>query len=345
MWPVFLLISQKYLLIYDIIFGTRRKVFNRGVILAACMFVGSLLLSILTLFLEYNSFSLSHFVGYFVFLIYSLVLGSYLASRSELPALHVILTRLNVISLSLLFVIYFLELDLTRFRGLNFIRGNDGEVHRFFVETSALFLMSNFEVIRNKLFRLLFWIATFCYFVFVAKITLLILLFIILYMWKWFRLRPGITLILVVGALVVVFLSGYHVYFIREDLILSILYKIDQFKFVVSNYSTEHLIFGSGFGYYLSEFVTDYSQPYQIEMQLPMLILQIGLLNVVLIILGFYFLFNSIAVQGGAGFGLFLFIAIGFINPWMFLPVWFISVCFYTILLFDDKDNRISLHS
>jgi hypothetical protein len=238
-----------------------------------------------------------------------------------------------------------LEVDLSSFRGLNFIRGTDGEVHRFFVETSALLLTSNFYVVRNKLFRLLFWVATLFYFMFIAKITLLIVLFISMQLSKYLRLFPVITIVFSVVAVMLIYLSGFYLYFIREDLILSILFKIEQFNVIMSNFNLSHLILGSGFGFYLSELVTDYSQPYQIEMQLPMLVLQLGLFNVLLFFMGFYFLFKSILVKRGAFAGLFLFITIGFINPWLFLPVWFISVAIYTNLLFNDKDNSIGVHA
>jgi hypothetical protein len=236
---------------------------------------------------------------------------------------------MNIVSLLVLYVIYFLEVDLSGFRGLNFIRGNDGDIHRFFVETSAFYLISDFQRLRNSVLRCLFWMATLFYFVFIAKITLLIVLFISLYFLKWFRLWPIITSFVGGGALLFFFDSGYYVYFIREDLILSVLFKVDQFKEIIANFNLSHLMYGSGFGFYLSEFVTDISQPYQIEMQLPMLVLQIGLLNVLLIIIGFYFLFKSILAKR-AVVGLFLFLSVGFINPWLFLPVWFISVSFYT---------------
>ena len=345
LWPLFLLISQKYLVLYDIFLGPRRRRLDRGVAIGGCFFVAALLFSLVTLTLKYNSYSLSHFLAYIVFLVYSLVIASFISNISLFNSLLHILTRLNIFSLILIYLVYFLDLDLSSYRGLNFIRGTDGEIHRFFVETSSLLLTSRYYLVRNKVLRLLFWFSTLFYFVFIAKITLLILLFIGMELSKYFRKYPFMTFAFVVTTIVIFYLFGFYVYFVREDLILSVLFKIEQLNVILSSFNLSHLYLGSGFGFYISELVTDYSQPYQIEMQLPMLVLQLGLFNVFLFVMGFYFLFKSILVKRGAFAGLFLFITIGFINPWLFLPVWFISVAIYTNLLLNDKDNCIGVHA
>jgi hypothetical protein len=250
---------------------------------------------------------------------------------------------LNFFSLVILYAVYFLEVDLSGYRGLNFIRGNDDEVHRFFIETSSLFLVTNYQTIRAVFLRVVLWLATFIYFVFIAKVTLLIVLFLGLHFWRLFRSKPKFTALAGLIIILYVVFSGNFVYFIREDLILSILFKIEQLNVIVSSFSTESILFGCGYGFYLLDFATDLNQPYQIEMQLPMLLLQIGIVNVLLFVVGFYYLFKSF-LTGRAFVGLVLYLSIGFVNPWLFLPVWFISVSLFTKLLYYDKNDSVNLH-
>jgi len=246
-----------------------------------------------------------------------------------------LITRLNFISLLLLYFVYFLEINLDSYRGLNFIRGLDGKVDRFFVETSALFLVSDFGMFRIRMLKYLFWILTFVYFVFIAKITLLAILFGLFYAWRVLRKRSILTSFIFFVGLIYALFSGSYKLLLREDLVLSMLFKYEQLRSIVASYNADNILFGEGFGFYLSDFATDPTQPYQIEMQLPMLILQIGLINVSFLLLGFYKLFQSF-LNDRAFLGVLLFWVVGFVNPWLFLPVWYIAISFYSYRFFYD---------
>jgi hypothetical protein len=137
---------------------------------------------------------------------------------------------------------------------------------------------------------------------------------------------------LIIGLLTLLFLNvlGFINWnsLVRADLLLSILYKAEQFLTIINELGLNNIILGEGFGFFLKEFATDVNQPYQIEMQLPMLVLQLGLIHCTLLLTAMYFLFKSINIKYSfltTG----LFFSVGIINPWLFLPTWLVTSIYF----------------
>ncbi len=332
LWPIFLFISQKYLLIADLFnlsfYKFEKKAFYRSLFflfaVSACSFFTFITSA-------YNEYSVKHFLSYIIFLLYSVLLCGVLGDSKRAMKILSLITFLNFFGLVLIHYVFYFEIDLSGARGLNFIKGADGTVHRFFIETSPLFLVSKFDLVRPLGRRLLFVFLTVSYFLFIAKITFLsILFFIFLFSNHLKNIRNKsksllfFFFVLFVG-LILLFVDLNN--FIRQDLLLSISFKIEQFRGIFTELSIKNIFFGEGFGFFLEEFVTDLNQPYQIEMQLPMLLLQLGVVNILMLIFFIYFLFKSIRIDNPA-FVTLLFFLVGIVNPWLFLPVWMISVLY-----------------
>jgi hypothetical protein len=132
-----------------------------------------------------------------------------------------------------------------------------------------------------------------------------------------------------VGVLLFVYLPV-----IRPDIGLSLSAKQLQLQVILSlipdNWS------GWGWGAYIPYLSTDRDQPYQIEMQLPMLVLQLGPAATVAILLLTLAMFLSAADRSLRGYVRFATYAlIGFNNPWLFLPSWYLTCQ----LLFRDEQT------
>jgi hypothetical protein len=96
-----------------------------------------------------------------------------------------------------------------------------------------------------------------------------------------------------------------------------------------------NFLFGEGFGFYLTDFATDELQPYQIEMQLVMLLLQIGLVGLIFLMSFFYYFFYLV-VPDHFKKAFFLFCLIGIVNPWLFLPSWLITATYFYKLKYNE---------
>jgi hypothetical protein len=225
-------------------------------------------------------------------------------------------------------------IDLSDFRGLNFIVGNDGEIHRVFIETTSLFIISKYNVFKSKLLRYFFLFLTISYIFYLNKSVFIILLFIIHNYNNLLKSKTTtFSLILVTFILLITTPINFNS-FLRADLYLSIAFKINQLESIISSFDLRTFFFGKGYGYYINDYVTDFKQPYQIESQLPMLFLQLGIFLSTLFIAFIYSAFKSLN-QRLLIFRTIIFLAIGLINPWLLLPSWFITSCY----LFDNGHN------
>lgn len=330
-WPIFLFISQKALIIIQFL-NIRGHKYRRGYfVLALSLFLGILVFSLLTLsFASINTYSKPHFTSYILFLVYSILIAGILSSEHNSYKILKLISLINFFGLILVHIIFFYEIELPGNRGLNFIRGTDNVVHRFWIETSPLFLISKFNIFKNRIIKILFLCLTLSYFLFISKITFLSLLFVLLLTFKYYKSIKMKQLI--IGLLTLLFLNvlGFINWnsLVRADLLLSILYKAEQFLTIINELGLNNIILGEGFGFFLKEFATDVNQPYQIEMQLPMLVLQLGLIHCTLLLTAMYFLFKSINIKYSfltTG----LFFSVGIINPWLFLPTWLVTSIYF----------------
>ena len=330
-WPIFLFVSQKLLVVihlFNIRFNAHRRI---TFFAAVVLFFLVIVMSIITLFFgEFNSYSIRHFSSFVVFLVYATLISGVLTIERYSNHMLRLISLINFFSLILIHFVYFYELELPGVRGLNFIRGTDNEIHRFYVETSPVFLISSFGLIKSKTVRIIFILLTLSYFVWISKNTFLSLLFFSLLIYryfKYFRLYQLFVVGLAVFFFSVLGILNWNSFF-RADLLLSIVFKLEQLTAILGKISWNNLFCGEGFGFYIADFATDLDQPYQLEMQLPMLFLQIGILNCLALIVGMYFIFKSVKTRYPlltTG----LFFSVGLVNPWMFLPVWFISSLYF----------------
>lgn len=149
------------------------------------------------------------------------------------------------------------------------------------------------------------------------------------------RSRPMIKFLAVVAALTMAVALYVYLPVVRPDIYLSLQAKQFQLEVILSlmrdNWS------GWGWGSYLPQLATDREQPYQIEMQLPMLMLQVGPIALAAILIMILGLFQSAADKSITGYARFaVYLLIGFNNPWLFVPSWYLTC---QLLFRDDAET------
>jgi hypothetical protein len=121
---------------------------------------------------------------------------------------------------------------------------------------------------------------------------------------------------------------------------LSVGFKLLQFDLIFSEMN-EYFI-GSGWGYVIDAIATSSDQPYQVEMQFPMLLMQMGVVGFLVYILTMAYFFYGISNKRLiAAWRFLLYLLIGFSNPWMFLPSWYLTVA----LMLVELDGRATAKS
>jgi hypothetical protein len=288
--------------------------------------------SFLTLFWINNSlkneFGFSHFLGFILFIVSVVLIGHTFKLNLDFDLKWI--TIFNLISIILAIVFFGLNLDFSIFRGLNFIRGTDGTIHRVFIETTPLLILNDYNLFKNKFFNLFLFLLTFVY-VFVLCKSFFIIIFFVWRLWMDHkdlikkRFWYFFPLMVISGFFIGIELLSYV---LRADLALSMTFKYNQLLSIISMISGDYLYFGRGFGFVIDEFVTDFSQPYQIEMQLPMLFLQFGLIGFFLFGLFIFAIFYVSGINKPIQSTL-MYFSVGFVNPWLFLPIWFLTCCYF----------------
>jgi hypothetical protein len=328
-WPLFLLVSQKAIIPLQVFFFliSEKEKLSKFIFLiffsAGCF---------LTLFWLNDSlkniFGFPHFLGFFLFLISVILIGHAFRLNSEVDLKWI--TIFNFISLILAFLFYLLDLDFSFLRGLNFIRGLDGNIHRVFIETTPLIVLNDYRLFNNKILNVMLFVLTFIY-VFVLCKSFFIIIFFVWKLWMdhsdFIKSKIVYFIPLILVAVVFVGLELLS-YLVRADLALSVLFKIQQFFSILNLVEGDFFLFGRGFGFVIEEFATDSSQPYQIEMQLPMLFLQFGILGILLFIFFILSVFYISGVSRPFQSSL-MYFSVGFVNPWLFLPIWFLTCCYF----------------
>src|SRR5436309_1733847 len=148
-WPVLLLISQKALLPVGLLLnGAGTRTYRRELLIAVAMLTGGAAILILQ---RPNEYALNHYVGYGLFVLSVPLIN--LASRGAKHQLLRGLAILSVVNCVLAFVAYFVEIDLSGFRGLNRIIGQDYDTHRVFFETTSLLAVFSPSYIRRTALR------------------------------------------------------------------------------------------------------------------------------------------------------------------------------------------------
>ncbi|MEP1087384.1 MAG: hypothetical protein ABJH98_01210 [Reichenbachiella sp.] len=328
-WPLFLFISQKALIPIQIIsfLISERKKDMVFIFLFFFIFGSFLTLFWLNDSLK-NEFGFSHFLGFILFVLSIVLIGHECKLNFDFDLKWI--TIFNLVSVVLATIFFSLNLDFSFFRGLNFIRGTDGSIHRVFIETTPLLILNDYTLFKRKSLNIFLFLITFVY-VFILCKSVFIIIFFVWRVWKdhkdlikrnfWYFF----PLILFGGLFVGIELLSYV---LRADLALSIVFKYNQLLSIVDLISGDYLYIGRGFGFVIDEFVTDYNQPYQIEMQLPMLFLQFGIVGFLLFALFIMAIFYVSGINKPIRSTM-MYFSVGFVNPWLFLPIWFLTCCYF----------------
>lgn len=269
-----------------------------------------------------NPYGVTQFLPLVIFSI-SIVLISMEMNDEKIKAFAIgKITEINFIVLIIVYVAYFIDFDFSSFRGLNFIRGSDGLIHRVFVETTVLLVLSDFKHFKSKILNKLLLLLTLGYVFILCRSIFVIILFgiRIYYEYPTFFNKKNLFIYFFSSSIVLILINDFSY---RADFYLSLLFKAEQSLGIISSASLKNFFFGNGFGFYIKEFVTDENQPYQIELQLPMLYLQIGFFGLFSLAVFIYNLFK-INLDKTPIKKTLLFFIVGFINPWMFLQTWLI---------------------
>jgi hypothetical protein len=331
-WPILLFVSQKaFVLPALVLVGFGDAAYRRDLLIACA----ACLCGILVYLTQFpNGYDQIHLIGYLLFMASVPVINH--AVRMDAITLRRLLTYLTLFNVVMGFFLLFSNIDLYGLRGLNRVVGTDGETHRVYFESSSLAAVALATTFRRRWLQLLTILAVLAFMIFVARsVAIIFLLALNLSLPHLLRSTPLVKLgVLIVGAL---FLYLIYLYLpvLRPDIDLSIRAKQFQFDVIVGSL---HGWSGLGWGAYLPALSTDPDQPYQIEMQLPMLLLQLGPIALVAISGLVWLHFANCTRQQWLGLGRFaIFMGIGFNNPWLLLPSWFLTC---QLLFRYEKSDR-----
>lgn len=332
-WPLLLFVSQKAFVLPGIVLvGLGDQKYRRDMMLAIALSVVGLLVY-LTQFK--NGYDQLHLIGYLLF-VFAMPMLNY-GVRYDAQLLRRLLTYVTLFNvvLSLYFLVY--DIDLYGFRGLNRIEGSDGVTYRIYFESSslaAIFLLGTF---RNRWLQLATLGAVALFVVFIARSAVVMALLAMNLIAPYIlRSPPHIKAMASVLAFVSAVLLFIYLPIIRPDIGLSLSAKQLQFQVIISLIPENWV--GWGWGGYIPYLSTDRDQPYQIEMQLPMLVLQLGPVAISTILLLILAMFLSAADRSIRGYARFtIYALIGFNNPWLFLPSWYLTCQ----LLFRVEDEPV----
>lgn len=331
-WPILLFISQKALPpIWLILIAGGDRQYRRdwGIVLIAI--ASAILLYILQI---KNEFSQIHLVGYITFLI-SIPIINYAIRKDAAKVLYVV-AYVSVINAIIGITIYISDFDMTAFRGLNKMVGNDGAIHRVYFESASLLSIFTLHAFRKMWQRVTAAILVATYALFLAKSFVVIALFAVnttVLRLSSSNLKQRVATIGIAAIITMIAIPFIQQW--RPDILLSLGAKWEQLTTIL-NYQT-NVDIGLGWGYVIDSLVNNVDQPYQIEMQLPMLFVQTGVIGTSSLLITMYLLQSStresifISTMAFA-----IYIAIGFNNPWLLIPSWYLT----TALLFRKTPLR-----
>ena len=331
-WPILLLVSQKLLLPIGLVFASIGSRKTRQDVLVAIFVVG--LTGLLLGVQRPNEYAVAHFAGYALFMLaVPLINDGLRASRTGLIRWLSIVSVLNAI-FGIIFFVF--EIDMTIFRGLNKIIDSEGVTTRIYFESASLLAVFSLASVRNKWIRRGGIVITAIYALFLAKSVLVVLLYAVnAVAYRVMRAPVSQRILLGVAFLLLMLVGPVAVALLRPDFMLSVGFKLLQIDLIFSDFGSP--LVGRGWGYVIDAIATSEDQPYQVEMQFPMLLLQMGVPAFFVYVIGMVYQIRSISGCGGVFyFRAGLYFLVGFSNPWMFLPSWYLTVA----LMFAALDRR-----
>lgn len=322
LWPLLLFVSQKVFVVPALLLvGAGDSAYRRDLLIAGlASFVG--LLVYLTQF--GNHFDQAHFVGFILFVWAVPVINH--AVRFDAIALRRLLTWLTLFNTAMGLFLLVSNIDLYGLRGLNRVVGADGLTHRVYFESASLAAVALASTFERRWLQAVAIVAVFVFTVFVARsVAVVMLLGLNLALPYILRSTPAAKIITFALGLSALYILYLYLPVLRPDVELSLRAKEFQLDIILGSLNDNWS--GWGWGAFLPALASDPEQPYQIEMQLPMLLLQLGLPALSAILGLLLLLFLTVSYDGKAfAFGRFvIFALIGFNNPWLFLPSWFLT--------------------
>lgn len=331
-WPMLLLVSQKaFVPMGMLLVGWGTRSYRNNLLVVGAM-VG---FATFTLAIQRpNEYAVSHWMGYVLFVLSIPLINE--AARINAESVIQWLAVLSVINAMLALCIFALTIDLSAFRGLNRIVGDDGLTHRVFFESTSLIAIFTTVGFRRRWVRVVACIFVLGYALLLAKSIFVIALWALnkfvpaIVRGNWIK-RIAFTLVITTLAII----SPVIVADLRPDVGLSIGTKLLQIETIMSEVSQGAWF--NGWGSVIDEIVTSPEQPYQVEMQLPMMFAQLGTLGVAAYALGLWFLIRSVSHAPGIAmlrWGVYM--TIGFNNPWLLIPSWYLT----SILMFRSLETQ-----
>lgn len=333
-WPLLLFASQKAFVFPGIllVWGGDKRYWRDWWIA-----IGLIVVGLLVYFTQFgNGYDQTHLIGYALFIL-SMPVINY-GVRYDVTLLRRLLTYVTLfnVMLSIYFLIY--DVDLYGFRGLNRIEGTDGITYRIYFESSSLAAISLLSTFRSRWLQLATLAAITLFVVLIAKSAVVMALLAANLVAPYIlRSPPHVKAAAGIFAIGVATLLFIYLPVIRPDIDLSLSSKQMQLQVILSLIPDNWT--GWGWGAYIPYLSTDRDQPYQIEMQLPMLMLQLGPIAIAGILLLIMTMFLSATDHSLRGYVRFAtYVLIGFNNPWLFLPSWYLTCQ----LLFRDATTPAS---
>jgi hypothetical protein len=334
LWPLLLFASQKVFVVPAlIIVGLGDKSYRRDLAIA---FLISLIGSVVYFTQFENAYSQIHLAGFALFVFSMPIINHSL--RYDTVLLKRLLTYLTLFNALMGFYLLFSDVDLYGLRGLNRVEGTDGITYRVYFEASSLAAVFQIKSFRNRLVQIASLIAVAAFVVFVAK-SIVIMGLLVLNLAAPFIIRSSAPFKISVGTVAIATFGLIYFYLplIRPDIDLSLRAKQFQLDIIIGLMPDNWT--GWGWGAFLPQLSTDREQPYQIEMQLPMLLLQIGpiaLGGILALIFALFMSAKDTFIRGAARF--LIYALIGFNNPWLFVPSWYLTC---QLLFRDDEPERV----
>jgi len=235
-----------------------------------------------------------------------------------------VIAWLSLLNSALAYVFYFLETDLSTFRGLNRVVDFEGTTARVFFETTSLIAAFTLQGFRSTAMKIIAALVVFTYALLLAKSIFVILLIVINYAAPPVLAQPFRKKLLYLGGSAIAMLTVFVFLFaLRADFALSVGVKLIQWQEITNDISWNWI--GAGWGDVIDGIANNDDQPYQVEMQLPMLVHQAGIPFTVLFAITMFFQLRTLKSGIIAWARTLTYLIIGFSNPWLFIPSWYLT--------------------
>ena len=159
-WPLLLIFSQKALILPGYLFSFQEisGKYLKDILIAiflVCVAISTFLIQ------DSNDYAWIHLLGYSLFLFSIPIINKSASSYNE--SLIKAVSFFTFFNSCLAIFIYIFPVDISEFRGLNRIIGDDGVVARIYYESASLIAVFGLGFVRNRFLKLVVFIAVLFY--------------------------------------------------------------------------------------------------------------------------------------------------------------------------------------